>query len=84
VAEVTPDEVWVLAFDAAAEGRKRVIERLARALLESHASLGPTRSYRIGAGTVGEDGDDPESLISAAHETTKSLAELLDAVPAAA
>jgi GGDEF domain-containing protein len=84
VAEVMPDEVWVLAFDAAAEGRKRVVERLARALLESHASLGPTRSYRIGAGTFGEDGENPESLLAAAHEQTRSLAELLDAVPAAA
>lgn len=84
VAEVPPNEVWVLALAAPQEGRERVVERLARALLESHASQGPTRSYHIGAGTYGQDGDDADSLFAAARARTSTLAELLEAVPTAA
>jgi hypothetical protein len=84
VAEIDPNEVWVLALAAPPDGRERVVERLARALLESHASEGATHSYRIGAGTYGEDGDDAEALFAAARARVRSLAQLLDAVPKAA
>jgi hypothetical protein len=84
VAEVPPNEVWVLALAAPPEGRERVVERLARALLEMHASTDSTHSYRIGAGTVGPDGETPEALFVAARERITSLAELIDAVPKAA
>jgi hypothetical protein len=84
VAEVSPNEVWVLALAAPPEGRERVVERLARALLEVHASTGSTHSYRIGAGTVVSDGDTPDALLAVARERITSLAELIDAVPKAA
>jgi hypothetical protein len=84
VAAAEPNEVWVLALAAPAEGRERVVERLARALLELHASTGSTHTYRIGAGTIGLDGESPDDLFGAARQRITSLAELVDAVPKAA
>jgi hypothetical protein len=68
VAVSWPNEVWVLAVAAGREAREGITKRLAAALARSELARNPEGGCLVGGSTLGEDGEDPDTLFSVARE----------------